>query len=111
MATDCGFDIFHLFGGKKESIQIPTTTPTRKEVQSTIATQTKQEIKKMTTAQTREEIQSIATLETKEKTQITVNKITSNQTSEANNNNWFTGLFQPGVNQKKVNRQGILAIH
>ncbi|XP_078161976.1 membrane protein of ER body-like protein isoform X2 [Carex rostrata] len=91
--TECGFDIFHLFGGKKESIQIPTTTQTGEEIQSTISTQTK------------EEIQSIAALETKEKTQITVNKITSNQTSEANNYNWFTGLFQPGVNQKKVNRQ------
>ncbi|KAF3332382.1 membrane protein of ER body-like protein isoform X2 [Carex littledalei] len=91
--TECGFDIFHLFGGKKESIQIPTTTQTREEIQSTVATQTK------------EEIQSIATLETKEETKITVNKKASNQTSEANYNNWFTSLFQPGVNQKKVNQQ------
>ncbi|KAJ4776683.1 Vacuolar iron transporter (VIT) family protein [Rhynchospora pubera] len=105
LPTDCGFDIFHLFGGKKDSIQTPSTTQPKDEIQSTTATQTQEGIKKIITAHTKEDIQSIATSETKEKIQITVNKQVSNQISEASNYNWFLGLFQPGGNQIKVTQR------
>lgn len=110
MTTDCGFDIFHLFGGKKESIQIPSTAQTE-EIQSAIATETKEQIHKTVMEHPKDNIQSTATSATKEDIQITVNRQASNQTSEGNNYNWFLGLFQPGGNQKKLTQQGILTIY
>ncbi|KAJ4776684.1 Vacuolar iron transporter (VIT) family protein [Rhynchospora pubera] len=96
LPADCGFDIFHLFGGKKDIIHTPSTTQPKDEKQSTTATQT---------ADTKEDIQSIATSKTKEKIQITVNTQASNQTSEAHNYDWCLGLFHPGGKQIKVTPQ------
>jgi hypothetical protein len=67
--TDCGFDIFHLFGGKKESAQIPSTVQTKEVIQSAIATQTKEQIDKTITAHLKEDIQSITSSEAKEEIQ------------------------------------------